>query len=349
MALLGSHLAKKFEVRICVTGQHKEMLEQVFKIFALKSDFNLSLMKHNQSLSDIAGQVLMGVSNILTADSYEWILVQGDTISALSGALAGFYNKVKVGHVEAGLRTYDLNAPFPEEANRQLISKLSTLHFAPTTTSFQNLLSEGVGADSICITGNTGIDSLHWVLENSELPHINLSFDPRRVPFILVTGHRRENFGDGFIGICKALQTIASIRPSLQIVYPVHMNPNVMSPVYELLSTIKNIHLIPPLDYLIFTHLMKLSKFVLTDSGGIQEEAPCLGKPVLVMRDVTDRPEGVSAGSVRLVGTDPDAIIFEALKLLDDQNHYMSMSEVRNLYGDGKASERISTAILTYK
>lgn len=341
-------LRQSFEVKICVTGQHRQMLDQVLSLFQIIPDYDLKLMKPSQNLSNLAGEVLKGVSKILQGKKFDWILVQGDTTSAMAGALAAFYQNVPVGHVEAGLRTYNLNSPFPEELNRQLISKLAQLHFAPTIESKQNLLKEGFSEKTIFICGNTVIDALNWVLKNSISPDLGLPFDTESSQIILVTGHRRENFGDGFKQICEALRSIAKKKPDVQIVYPVHLNPNVRETVIRLLSNLPNLHLIKPLEYRQFVHLMNLSTLILTDSGGIQEEAPSLGKPVLLMRNTTERPEVVKTKNVKLVGTNKQKIVDETICLLNDPEAYRKMSSAHSPYGDGTACKKIMDTLKNY-
>ena len=349
MAPLVLRLRQDLNVRVCVTGQHREMLDQVLKLFEIIPDYDLDLMKPNQKLANLTSEVLNGVTHILQHEEFDWVLVQGDTTSAMAGALASFYQKVSVGHVEAGLRTNNLESPFPEELNRQVTSKMACLHFAPTTGNKQNLLKEGFSEDSISVTGNTVIDALHWVLEHSAPLDLSLPFDIKQSRIILVTGHRRENFGDGFQQICKALQTIAQQKPDVQIVYPVHFNPNVRDPVNKILSGLPNLHLLEPLVYQQFVHLMNHSSVILTDSGGIQEEAPSLGKPVLVMRDTTERPEAVEAGTIKLVGTNQQIIVDETMLLLNDSEAYQKMAYAHNPYGDGTACEKIMEAMMNYQ
>ena len=345
----------QFETRVCVTAQHRQMLDQVLDIFDIIPDYDLDIMKAGQDLYDITARVLMGMKEVLNDFSPDIVLVHGDTTTTLAASLAAFYKKIPVGHVEAGLRTNDLYSPWPEEANRQLASRIATYNFAPTSTSRQNLLKENKKDDEIVVTGNTVIDALFMVLEKidkepakkekilqSIRKHFNNSrFDPESSHFILVTGHRRENFGEGFIHICQALKVIALNNPDFHIIYPVHLNPNVQQPVNEILGDIENISLIPPLEYEPFVYLMSKAYLIVTDSGGIQEEAPSLGKPVLVMRETTERPEAVAAGTVKLVGTDMKKIIDEMQKLLDNPEAYALMSKAHNPYGDGKASARI--------
>ncbi|MFQ5964061.1 MAG: non-hydrolyzing UDP-N-acetylglucosamine 2-epimerase [Candidatus Scalinduaceae bacterium] len=345
----------EIELCVCVTGQHREMLDQVLSIFNIKPDIDLNIMKNNQSLTEISTRSLSRVTRIMDKIKPDLVLVQGDTTSAMSAALAAFYKKIPLGHIEAGLRTKDRYSPFPEEINRRMISALSTYHFAPTNTAVNALLNEGFCEDDINLTGNTVIDALLAVVrsQKSEVREkafeeyfkkrwdLTLAQNTNNLKLILVTGHRRENFGDGFEHICFALKEIAVSNPDVMIIYPVHLNPNVQRPVREILNGVKNIHLIDPLDYETFVFLMSRSYLILTDSGGIQEEAPSLGKPVIVLRRVTERPEAVEAGTVRLVGTDKDRIVSETLSLLNDSALYSQMSTAHNPYGDGKASERI--------
>lgn len=333
---------------VCVTGQHREMLDQVLDIFDIKPDHDLSVMTPGQDLSDVTGKILYGVRDIIRVANPDLVLVHGDTTSALAAGLAAFYERVPIGHVEAGLRTYDLKAPFPEEFNRQLVGRIASLHFAPTPRSKQNLVDEGVLDTSIFVTGNTVIDALFWVLDQDEKISAAaddlrkaLGFDFTSVKYVLVTGHRRENFGDGFNQICKALKTLAEHYSDIQFVYPVHLNPEVKAPVHEALGGVANIHLIEPLSYVPFSRLLASCELVITDSGGIQEEAPSLGKPVLVMRDVTERPEAVDAGTVLLVGAHEKTIVEAVRRLLEDRPFYESMSRSHNPYGDGAASSRI--------
>ena len=339
------------ESKVCVTAQHREMLDQVLEMFDITPDYDLNLMKPGQDLFDVTSNVLLGLKNVLNDFFPDIVLVHGDTTTTSSTSLAAFYNKIKVGHVEAGLRTGDLYSPWPEEANRQITGVLANYHFAPTTTSANNLLKENKNPNDIIVTGNTVIDALFLALDKIEkdeelkakiINSINSQYklqDDKKI--ILVTGHRRENFGDGFINICEALKTLAINNPNIDIVYPVHLNPNVQKPVKEILSDTPNVYLINPLQYEQFIYMMNKSYFIITDSGGVQEEAPSLGKPVLVMRDTTERPEAVEAGTVKLVGTSKETIIKEAQKLLDDEIEYNKMSKAHNPYGDGKACERI--------
>ena len=350
-------LVKAFEAepsiisKVCVTAQHREMLDQVLDMFEITPDYDLNIMKAGQDLFDVTSNVLLGLKNVLSDFQPDIVLVHGDTSTTSSAALAAFYSKVKVGHVEAGLRTGDIYSPWPEEANRQITGVLANYHFAPTTTSQDNLLRENKNPKDIIVTGNTVIDALFLALDKIEknetlknqiIEKINSEYklqDDKKI--ILVTGHRRENHGQGFINICEALKTIATNNPDIDIVYPVHLNPNVQKPVNEILSNTPNVYLINPLQYESFLYLMNKSYFIITDSGGVQEEAPSLGKPVLVMRDTTERPEALEAGTVKLVGTNKELIIKEAQKLLDDESEYNTMSKAHNPYGDGKACERI--------
>ena len=339
------------ESKVCVTAQHREMLDQVLDMFEIVPDYDLNLMKPGQDLYDITANVLLGMKDVLSDFNPDVVLVHGDTTTTSAASLAAFYQKIKVGHVEAGLRTGDMYSPWPEEANRQITGILASYHFAPTTTSKDNLLRENKNEASILVTGNTVIDALFLALdkiENNEelknniIANINAQYklnDSKKL--ILVTGHRRENFGQGFINICEALKTLAINNPDIDIVYPVHLNPNVQKPVKELLSDVSNVYLIAPLQYETFLYLMNKSYFIITDSGGVQEEAPSLGKPVLVMRDTTERPEALDAGTVKLVGTDSRMIIKEAQRLLDDKVAYEKMSKAHNPYGDGKACAKI--------
>jgi len=344
-------LEKSLELKVCVTAQHREMLDQVLEIFEIVPDYDLNLMKAGQDLYDITANVLLGMKKVLSDFQADIVLVHGDTTTTSATSMAAFYQKIKVGHVEAGLRTGDIYSPWPEEANRQITGVLTSYHFAPTKTSQDNLLKENKRAEDIIVTGNTVIDALFLALdkiENSQdlkekiIASITTQYKiDESKKLILVTGHRRENFGQGFINICKALKTLALNNPDIDIVYPVHLNPNVQKPVKEILSDVSNVYLIDPLQYEQFIYLMRQSYFIITDSGGVQEEAPSLGKPVLVMRDTTERPEALEAGTVKLVGTNMEVIVNEAQKLLDDKDAYEKMSKAHNPYGDGKASERI--------
>ena len=342
----------QFELKVCVTSQHREMLDQVLDIFNIKPDIDLNLMKKNQNLSNLTSIILNNMQTVFTKHQPNIVLVHGDTTTTLATSMAAFYESISVGHVEAGLRTYNLNAPFPEEFNRQITSKITKWHFAPTKISKKNLLSDGIDKSSITITGNTVIDALNWILtriDNDKNRQQNLNnilnavlpFNWKNENFVLVTAHRRENFGDGFFEICSAVKELALKYPKIHFVYPVHLNPNVSRIVYRLLKGIKNIHLIKPLEYEPFIYLLKHSYLVLTDSGGIQEEAPGIGKPVLVMRNTTERPEGLDAGTVKLVGTNKETIVQEVSNLIDSKDLYLKMSEASNPYGDGQASKRI--------
>lgn len=341
-----------FETKVCVTGQHRQMLDQVLELFNLSPDFDLNLMKPGQTLSDITSGVLKGLEQVFTEWMPDVVLVHGDTATTFAASLAAYYHKIAVGHVEAGLRTGDIYSPWPEEANRKLTGALTTYHFAPTQSSYNNLVKENIAPNSITITGNTVIDALLTVKSKVETDQEIINRFEQQFDFldsakklILVTGHRRENFGQGFLNICTALANIAKQYPDVQIVYPVHLNPNVQKPVNELLSGISNIHLIAPQDYLPFVYLMNRSYLILTDSGGIQEEAPSLGKPVLVMRDTTERPEAVDAGTVKLVGTDATLIQQSVIELLENQNLYQTMAAAHNPYGDGTACQQIINAL----
>ncbi|CAI3153300.1 UDP-N-acetylglucosamine 2-epimerase [Acinetobacter calcoaceticus] len=337
-----------FETRVCVTGQHRQMLDQVLELFNLKPDFDLNLMKPGQTLSDVTSGVLKGLEQVFEQWKPDIILVHGDTATTFAASLAGYYHKIKIGHVEAGLRTGDLYSPWPEEANRQLTGVLANYHFAPTNSSYQNLIKENVKPETIIVTGNTVIDALLQVKDKVEQDEDliqkfeqEFKFLDKSKKLVLVTGHRRENFGQGFLNICTALANLAKKYSDIQIVYPVHLNPNVQKPVNELLSGIDNIFLIQPQDYLPFVYLMNRSYLILTDSGGIQEEAPSLGKPVLVMRDTTERPEAVDAGTVRLVGTDVNTIEKSVSELLENTSLYNAMAAAHNPYGDGTSCQQI--------
>ena len=346
-----------FETLVCVTGQHREMLDQVLQIFGVKPDFDLNIMKQGQDLYDVTSRVLLGMRDVLDEAKPDVVLVHGDTTTSMAAAMAAFYRQIPVGHVEAGLRTHNIYSPWPEEMNRQITGRISTYDFAPTPLSRQNLLDEGVDPEKIIVTGNTVIDALHWVVENvMEKGYVPKDPSVAALPrgdrrLVLITGHRRENFGEGFINICTAIRDLAIKYPEADFVYPMHLNPNVRKAVGEVFgSEISrqarndkggNLFFIEPLDYLDFVYLMSRSYLVLTDSGGIQEEAPGLGKPVLVMRDTTERPEALEAGTVRLVGTDYDRIMAEVSALMDDPAHYRAMSQAVNPYGDGKACPRI--------
>jgi UDP-N-acetylglucosamine 2-epimerase (non-hydrolysing) len=335
------------ESRVCVTAQHRQMLDQVLRLFEVTPDYDLNLMKPRQDLNDITANVLIGMRSVFREWRPDLILVHGDTTTTFAASLAAFYEKIPVGHIEAGLRTGDVYSPWPEEMNRRLTGAISGLHFAPTERARQNLLAEGVFSDRIHVTGNTVIDALLQVAERidndadlKDALKAEFPFLDTEKKLILVTGHRRENFGEGFENICHALKELGE-RPDVQIVYPVHLNPNVQEPVRRILSTCPGIYLIDPLDYLPFVYLMTRSFLIITDSGGVQEEAPSLGKPVLVMRDTTERPEAVEAGTVKLVGTDTNKIVSEATRLLDNNAAYQEMAMSHNPYGDGMASQRI--------
>ena len=350
---------KIFDTKVCVTGQHRQMLDQVLDIFDIKPDYDLNIMERGQDLFDITANVLSGMKNVLSEYSPDLVLVHGDTSTTSATAIAAFYQKIKVGHVEAGLRTGNIYSPWPEEVNRQISGVIANYHFAPTSTSMENLLKENKNKENILVTGNTVIDALFLVLDKIEkdakLKNTILKSISDQYKFnsdkkiILVTGHRRENFGEGFTNICKALKKIADNNHDVDIVYPVHLNPNVQKPVKNILSNSKNIYLINPLSYENFIYLMSKSYFIITDSGGVQEEAPSLGKPVLVLRNTTERPEALEAGTVKLVGTNFEAIVNESQKFLDDEKEYKKMSKAHNPYGDGSASKRIVNFFKTKK
>jgi UDP-N-acetylglucosamine 2-epimerase (non-hydrolysing) len=341
------------QVKVCVTAQHRQMLDQVLHLFGIEPDFDLDLMRPGQTLTQLTCNILNGMDEVFAKFTPDWVLVHGDTTTTMATSLAAYYRQVGVAHVEAGLRTYNLFSPWPEEANRQLTGRLAGLHFAPTEASRQNLLREGVDPTTIHVTGNTVIDALLGVSGKLATDDLLVAKLAERFPFldaskrmVLVTGHRRENFGEGFESICQALREIASV-PGVQVVYPVHLNPQVQEPVRRILGALADVHLIEPQDYLPFVFLMGRSYIILTDSGGIQEEAPSLGKPVLVMRDTTERPEAVTAGTVVLVGTDTRRIVTETLRLLNDADAYRKMSFAHNPYGDGSACERIRNTFET--
>lgn len=355
---------KRVETVVCVTGQHREMLDQVLKIFDIKPDYDLNIMKQGQDLYDVTARVLTGMRDVLKEVKPDVVLVHGDTTTSTAAALAAFYQQIPVGHVEAGLRTHNIYSPWPEEMNRLLTGRLATYHFSPTPLSRNNLIKESVDDRNIIITGNTVIDALYWVVDkiknnkelDNELEDIlsKAGYDVNRFnngkKLVLITGHRRENFGDGFINMCTAIKDLTVKYPDLDFVYPMHLNPNVRKPIHEVfgenLSGLKNMFFIEPLEYLSFVYLMEKSSIVLTDSGGIQEEAPGLGKPVLVMRDTTERPEALDAGTVKLVGTDYNKIVNEVSSLIDDKAAYEKMSKAVNPYGDGLACGRIVNALL---
>jgi len=344
-----------FNSVVCVTAQHREMLDHVLTLFNLPIRYDLNMMGEGQDLTDITSKILVSLRDILRKEQPDIVLVHGDTTTSFAASLASFYAEIPIGHVEAGLRTYNIKSPYPEEANRQLTGRLSTIHFAPTKLADQNLLKELVDPKKVVVTGNTVVDALFMALEkiNSNLKHRTFFDDSVTIllnnnsPILLVTGHRRESFGQGFLNICEALKQIAINNPKLHIIYPVHLNPNVQEPVYHLLDGFPNIHLLPPLDYLPFVTLLNSSTIVLTDSGGIQEEAPSLGKPVLVMRETTERPEAIEAGTVKLVGTNTNTIVDAVHLLLEDKIEYEKMSKAHNPYGDGNASQRIIEVLLS--
>lgn len=351
--------SNEFETIVCVTGQHREMLDQVLNIFDVTPDYDLNIMKQGQDLYDVTARVLVGMRDILKEVQPDVVLVHGDTTTSTASALAAFYQQIPVGHVEAGLRTHNIYSPWPEEINRQITGRIATYNFAPTPLSKSNLLREAINEDSITVTGNTVIDALYWVVDkiktdaelqkNLDAVLDNAGYDVARLSdgkkLVLITGHRRENFGDGFINMCTAIKDLTKKYPEVDFVYPMHLNPNVRKPIHEVfgedLSHLGNMFFIEPLEYLSFVHLMSKSTIVLTDSGGIQEEAPGLGKPVLVMRDTTERPEALEAGTVKLVGTNYDKIVTEVSRLIDDSEYYDTMSKAVNPYGDGLACERI--------
>lgn len=347
---------ENFETVVCVTGQHREMLDQVLRIFDINPDYDLNIMRQGQDLYDVTSRVLLGMRDVLKEVKPDIVFVHGDTTTSTAAALASFYQQISVGHVEAGLRTHNIYSPWPEEMNRQLTGRIATYHFAPTPLSRQNLLNEGISNNRIFVTGNTVIDALYWVVDriksdkdlDAELVTAlkTAGYDTcRGKRIVLITGHRRENFGDGFINICNAIKDLIRRYPDVDFVYPMHLNPNVRRPIHEVfgqdLSNLGNMFFIEPLEYLSFVYLMEKSSVVLTDSGGIQEEAPGLGKPVLVMRETTERPEALKAGTVKLVGTDYDRIVEEVSVLLDSSEAYERMSRAVNPYGDGKACRRI--------
>ena len=351
--------SREFRTIVCVTGQHREMLDQVLKIFEITPDYDLNIMKQGQDLYDVTSRVLLGMRDVLKEVLPDVVLVHGDTTTSTAAALAAFYQQIPVGHIEAGLRTHNIYSPWPEEMNRQITGRIATYHFAPTDLSKKNLLAEGISEGAITVTGNTVIDALYMVVDkiktddslSATLKTVlnNSGYDVNRLAggrkMVLITGHRRENFGDGFISMCKAIKTLTEQYRDIDFVYPMHLNPNVRKPIHEVfgesLSNLENIFFIEPLEYLAFIYLMEKSTIILTDSGGIQEEAPGLGKPVLVMRDTTERPEALEAGTVKLVGTDYEKIVNEVFKLLNNQEYYDRMSKAINPYGDGIACGRI--------
>ena len=349
---------KEFQTVVCVTGQHREMLDQVLHLFEIEPDYDLNIMKQGQDLYDVTARVLTGMRDVLKEAQPDVVLVHGDTTTSTAAALASFYQQIPVGHVEAGLRTRNIYSPWPEEMNRQITGRIAAYHFAPTALSRQNLLEEGIKPESIVVTGNTVIDALYMVVDrikNDDSLNISLREELREAGYdverlktgerklVLITGHRRENFGQGFIHMCLAIKTLTEKYPDVDFVYPMHLNPNVRQPIREVFGekTASNMFFIEPLEYLSFVYLMEKSTIVLTDSGGIQEEAPGLGKPVLVMRDTTERPEALEAGTVKLVGTDFEKIVGEVSMLLEDEGYYEKMSKAVNPYGDGMACERV--------
>jgi UDP-N-acetylglucosamine 2-epimerase (non-hydrolysing) len=337
------------DAKVCVTGQHREMLDQALAAFGIRPDYDLNLMGRDQSLTDITTGVLAHMEPILVAEKPDWVLVQGDTTTALAAGLAAFYQGIKVGHIEAGLRTGSKARPFPEEMNRRIIDGLSDLHFAPTATARDNLLREGVSERSVVVTGNTVIDALQWIAQQPPPTSLDALVPPAKRT-ILVTAHRRESMGEALENICRAVRDVARrYGPDVLMVYPVHRNPRVQGPVNRLLGAVDNVKLLDPLDYVSLVHLMKRSYLILTDSGGIQEEAPSLGVPVLVLRAVTERPEAVEVGAARVVGTDRGAIVAEVVRLLDNPSRHAEMARVRDAYGDGHAAERVVTALLQYQ
>lgn len=362
MAPLVKELQKhpdKYQTVVCVTGQHREMLDQVLSIFDIKPDFDLNIMKQGQDLYDVTARVLTGMRDVLSQAQPHLVLVHGDTTTSTAAALAAFYSRIPVGHVEAGLRTHNIYSPWPEEMNRQITSRIATLDFSPTPLSRANLIAEGVDDSAITVTGNTVIDALYWVVDKIKSSQplrdtltatlATAGYDTARLAsgrrMVLITGHRRENFGDGFISMCRAIKALAAKYPDVDFIYPMHLNPNVRKPIHEVfgenLANLGNMFFIEPLEYLSFVYMMEQSTIVLTDSGGIQEEAPGLGKPVLVMRDTTERPEALEAGTVKLVGTDYDLIVDNVSRLLDDEAYFTGMAQAVNPYGDGQACRRI--------
>lgn len=355
-----------FQTIVCVTGQHREMLDQVLHLFDIKPDYDLNIMKQGQDLYDVTSRVLLGMRDVLKEANPDVVLVHGDTTTSTASALAAFYQQIPVGHVEAGLRTHDIYSPWPEEMNRLITGRIATYHFSPTALSKQNLLDEGINEEAITVTGNTVIDALYMVVDKiksdkqlgEELETLlrESGYDVNRLngtrKLVLITGHRRENFGEGFISMCRAIKALTEKYPNVDFVYPMHLNPNVRKPIHEVfgedLSDLDNMFFIEPLEYLSFVYLMEKSTIVLTDSGGIQEEAPGLGKPVLVMRDTTERPEALEAGTVKLVGTDYDKIVNEVSALLDDMDYYDRMSKAVNPYGDGLACHRICNSLNSF-
>lgn len=356
--------SENFETIVCVTGQHRQMLDQVLELFEITPDYDLNIMKQGQDLYDVTARVLVGMRDVLRESNPDVVLVHGDTTTSTAAALAAFYQQIPVGHVEAGLRTHNIYSPWPEEMNRQITGRIATFHFSPTPLSKQNLLAEGINEEKIFVTGNTVIDALYMIVDkikSDKLLDVELEnllrqsgYDVNRLnngkKLVLITGHRRENFGDGFINMCTAIKDLTQKYPDVDFVYPMHLNPNVRKPIHEVfgedLSNLGNMFFIEPLEYLSFVYLMEKSNIVLTDSGGIQEEAPGLGKPVLVMRDTTERPEALEAGTVKLVGTDYCKIVNEVSQLLDNQKYYDEMSKAVNPYGDGQACKRIISKLI---
>jgi UDP-N-acetylglucosamine 2-epimerase (non-hydrolysing) len=353
---------ENFQTIVCVTGQHREMLDQVLTLFEISPDYDLNIMKQGQDLYDITSKVLIGMRDVLSEVRPDLVLVHGDTTTSMVAALAAFYQQIPVGHIEAGLRTYDIYSPWPEEMNRQITSRIANFHFSPTDLSRENLMREGIKNSNITVTGNTVIDALYMVVEkiknnqeiSLELKKIikDFGYNTDRLMqgkrLVLITGHRRENFGNGFMHMCTAIKTLVEKYPNVDFVYPMHLNPNVRKPIREIFgdNLFENMFFIEPLEYLSFVYLLEKSTIVLTDSGGIQEEAPSLGKPVLVMRNTTERPEALKAGTVKLVGTDFEKITGEVSDLLDNQDYYSEMSNAMNPYGDGKASQRIISKLV---
>ena len=341
----------EIETVICITAQHREMLDQVLHAFEINPDIDLDLMKHDQSLAQLTSRIFSDLDPVMKAQQPDWLLVQGDTTTVMAAAILGFYNQVKIGHVEAGLRTHDRWQPFPEEINRRIAGVVADLHFAPTGNNRKNLLNEGIPEANIVVTGNPAIDALHIISRQPAPPEVSqllskAGVKPGKRRLVMVTAHRRENFGEPIQQICEALKRLANqYRDKITLIYPVHLNPNIQRPVYDALSDVENIILLPPLDYLPLVHLMKHATLILTDSGGIQEEAPSLGIPTLVLRERTERQEGISAGTLKLVGTDADRIVAEAQCLLDDPRAHAAMAGAVNPYGDGHAAERIVSAL----
>lgn len=341
---------KRFKTMVCVTAQHRQMLDDLLRLFKIKPDYDLNIMQENQSPFEITQLVLQRIKPVLTKEKPTIVLVQGDTTTAMATSLAAYYLKIKVGHVEAGLRTNDKYAPFPEEINRRITSVIADYHFAPTKRAKQNLLKEGIPIKNIFVTGNTVIDALFYILKTTKKLNIPvLDKISTKKKLILLTCHRRENFGKPMLNIFTAVRKIAETRRDVEIIYPVHPNPNVWGPAHKILGNIKNVHLIPPVRYEVFCHLMKRANLILTDSGGIQEEAPSLGKPVLILREVTERPEAVESGTARIVGTNQNRIYRETMRLLNDIRFYRRMSRANNPFGDGKASKQVSTILSSKK